>query len=284
MIISDGKRLAYYQARANIKFWSGHWKEQVGKTQWLAGEHGELGWFEEPFVKYLPKAGKIIEAGCGLGYYVLSLARRGYDIEGVEWSRKAVQLIRQRYPKLKVKTGDVRKLTVKDGHYSAYISLGVVEHFQAGPKDYLHEANRVLKPGGVAFVSVPHFNLLRRIKNLLGYYRGDPSGLDFYQYAFTEAEIDRIIEKAGFKLIDHFRYDAYKGIKEELPFLRNLLSSLSVIPSPSTALGTSCVEGSSRAIKTGRVRKPHPPKRPWWLKLADRYFGHMTMIICEKLN
>ena len=46
-----------------------------------------MGWFEESFIKFLPKTGKIIEAGCGLGYYVLALERRGYDVEGVEWIR-----------------------------------------------------------------------------------------------------------------------------------------------------------------------------------------------------
>ena len=79
-----------------------------------------LGWFEEAFVRYLPKKGKIIEADCGLGYYVLALKRRGYDIEGVEWSNVAVGLIKKRYPKLNVKVYDVRNLSVKDGYYSIY--------------------------------------------------------------------------------------------------------------------------------------------------------------------
>ena len=48
----------------------------------------------------------------------------------------AVELIKKRYPKLNVKAGDVRNLSVKDGYYSGYISLGVVEHFQIGPEDY----------------------------------------------------------------------------------------------------------------------------------------------------
>lgn len=270
--------------------------------EWEKAQRGFLGWFEDPFVKYLPKAGKIIEAGCGLGYYVLALERRGYKIEGVEWSRKAVDLIKQRYPKLKVKTGDVRKLTVKDGYYSGYISLGVVEHFQSGPEDYLREVNRILRPGGVAFISVPHFNLLRRVKSLLGCYRGDPAGLDFYQYAFTETEIDGLIEKAGFKVIDHFRYDAYKGIKEELPFLHNLFWTIlarwrkftsSLSPAryrsgwPQTAASLrprgSDPMGSLANLPTSlMVKVRNPYKRPWWLKLAERYFGHMTMVICVK--
>ena len=58
---------------------------------------------------------------------------------------------------------------------------------------------------------------------MFGFYRGSSVGLDFYQYAFTETEIEDLIQKSGFKVIDNFHYDAYKSIKDELPFLRNLL-------------------------------------------------------------
>lgn len=269
----EGKRLGYYFMKADAGFWDKLWSEESDKKNWKAAQSGYLGWFEEPFTKYLPKSGKIIEAGCGLGDYVLALTRRGYRVEGVEWSRKAVDMIKQRYPKLKVRVGDVRKLAAADGYYSGYISLGVVEHDKSGPQDYLREAARILKSGGVAFISVPHFNLLRRIKNLFGFYRGKPVGEEFYQYAFTESEIDRLIEKFGFEIVDHFRYDAYKGLKEELPFLRNLLSFLK----------TSIHRGERVGLPAKKLTiKSNLAKRPRWLKLADRYFGHMTMVICIK--
>lgn len=290
MIISDGRRLAYYSVKANSGFWSRHWRESVKSVDWEKAEKGFLGWFEKGFIKYLPKRGKIIEAGCGLGYYVLALERRGYDIEGVEWSREAIRLIKKRYPKLKIKTGDVRKLAVKDGYYSGYISLGVVEHFKSGPEDYLREAYRALKTGGVALISVPYFNLLRRTKSLFGFYRGSSVGLDFYQYAFTEKEIEDLIKKSGFKVIDNFHYDAYKGIKEELPFLRNLLllarRNLNLIQNPVLSLRGALATWQSKLKPDSHVpissELGMTSKRSWWLQLGDRYFGHMTMVICIK--
>ena len=292
MIISDGRRLAYYSVKANSGFWSQHWLKSIGKVEWEKAERGFLGWFEESSVKYLPKKGKIIEAGCGLGYYVLALERRGYDVEGVEWSKEAVGLIKKRFPELKVRTGDVRNLAVKDGYYSGYISLGVVEHFKSGPEDYLREANRILKRGGVAFVSVPYFNLLRRIKNLFGFYRGSPVGLDFYQYAFTQIEIEDFIQKSGFKVVSRFHYDAYKSIKEELPFLRNLLVLLKTHCSPSFRTRSGIYIDSRLPARNaysiavagghGNDKESNSNRRPWWLKLVDRYFGHMTMVVCIK--
>jgi len=279
MIISDGKRLAYYSVKANSGFWSRHWRESIKSVDWGKAEQGFLGWFEESFIKFLPKKARIIEAGCGLGYYVLALERRGYDVEGVEWSKEAVGLTKKRFPELKVRTGDVRNLKVKDGYYSGYISLGVVEHFKSGPGDYLREANRILKRGGGAFISVPYFNLLRRLKNLFGFYRGSPVGLDFYQYAFTQAEIEDLIQKSGFKIVGSFHYDAYKSIKEELPFLRNLLVLLKTHCSPSFRTRSGIYIDSRLHWND---KESNSNRRPWWLKLADRYLGHMTMVVCVK--
>lgn len=276
MIISDGRRLAYYSVKANSGFWSRHWRKSIQSVDWGKAEQGFLGWFEDSFAKYLPKKGKIIEAGCGLGYYVLALARRGYEIEGVEWSREAVRLIKKRYPRLKIKTGDVRKLKVKDGYYSGYISLGVVEHFRSGPEDYLREANRVLKKGGMVFISVPYFNLLRRIKSILGFYRGSPAGLDFYQYAFTEAEIENVIQKSGFKVIDNFHYDAYKSLREEIPILKKILFKKQ---NSSKLIAKHIVKTESVKKVRGRISV----SRPLYLRIIDTLFGHMTMVICSKV-
>lgn len=41
--------------------------------------------------------------------------------------------------------------------------MGVIEHFEEGPHAPLKEAYRVLNPGGLAFVSVPTVNIIRRI-------------------------------------------------------------------------------------------------------------------------
>jgi SAM-dependent methyltransferase len=205
----------------------------------------------------------------------LALERRGYDVEGVEWSKEAVGLTKKRFPELKVRTGDVRNLKVKDGYYSGYISLGVVEHFKSGPEDYLREANRILKRGGVAFISVPYLNLLRRIKNLFGFYRGSPVGLDFYQYAFTEAEIEDLIQKSGFKIVSSFHYDAYKSLRDEIPILKKVLFKKQV--------DNKFV--AEKALKKESIKEVKIQKfvgRPLYLRIIDILFGHMTMVVCVK--
>jgi SAM-dependent methyltransferase len=116
---------------------------------------------------YLPRSGRVLEAGCGPGHVVEYLQQRGYDIEGVELNAPVVAEVKRRYPHLRVEIGDVAALSCPDNTYSGLLSFGVVEHFRAGMKAPLAEHLRVLRPGGIAVISVPSFNILRRWKHCL---------------------------------------------------------------------------------------------------------------------
>jgi SAM-dependent methyltransferase len=115
------------------------------------------------FLSYLPKGGKIVEAGCGLGKWVIYLSRLGYDIVGIDNSELAVSNLKDYDGSLQVELGDILDIHYPDSSFDAYISMGVVEHFEEGPIPALKEAHRVLKPNGMIFVSVPTVNVLRRI-------------------------------------------------------------------------------------------------------------------------
>ena len=216
----ENQRLAYYLDAADIGFWDRHWRTHLSPQTYAEAERGHLGWFEEPFIGYLPQSGRILEAGCGLGQYVLALRMRGYDVEGVEWGVETVQAVRALYPDLSIRVGDVTRLEVPDGWYSGYISLGVVEHCQAGPELFLQEACRVLEMNGVALISVPYFHPLRRLKARLGLYRAQPDRLKFYQYAFTEADFAACLRSAGFVVVGKMPYGGFKGVREEVSWLR----------------------------------------------------------------
>src|SRR5207247_7687334 len=49
--------------------------------------------------------------------------------------------------------GDITSLPYDSESLSGYLSFGVIEHFREGPSAALVEANRVLRPGGVALIS-----------------------------------------------------------------------------------------------------------------------------------
>jgi SAM-dependent methyltransferase len=158
------------------------------------------------FSDLLPRDGKILEAGCGLGRWVFYLRQKGFDVIGLEASSQAFSVIRQHDREGHIKEGDVRKMPFDDGSFQALISLGVMEHFEEGPQKLLQESSRVLKKDGLLFVSIPPNTLLRKalldpvlslkysLKKLLG------KKLAFAEYRYTEKEFAPHLTAAGFEI------------------------------------------------------------------------------------
>jgi SAM-dependent methyltransferase len=252
----EGQRLVYYMAAADTKFWDQHWQAYFSPEAYKGAVRGSLGLYEKPFTKYLPRYGRILEAGCGLGQNVLALRVRGYECEGVDWSSETVQLVRAIRPDLPISVSDVTQLDVPDGYYLGYISLGVVEHRREGPEPFLQEAHRVLADTGVMFVSVPYFHPLRWVKARLGLYRRPTADLAFYQYAFTAEEMTSILRRIGFTVVSTYGLDAIAGLKDDIPPLRYM-----------------CQMRGIGWLLEQRLRS-------WtWL---DRNLGHMILFVCRK--
>ncbi len=220
-VFKDG-RLIYYSQSANAEHWDWVWEKQETRLLFADAQKGSPGHFEEIFPRHLPKPGKILEAGCGLGQLVIALRVRGFDAEGVDYAAQTIREIKKLFPDIPFRQGDVTHLDVPDGYYSGYISLGVMEHLEDGPEPFLLEARRVLKKEGIACISVPTMNFLRRLKAWLGLYSGDSKQLPFYQYAYSASEFSRILKRAGFEIVATYQYSGYKGVKDELPFLTTL--------------------------------------------------------------
>jgi SAM-dependent methyltransferase len=116
--------------------------------------------------------------------------------------------------------GDIFQLPLRDHSVGTCISLGVMEHSIEGPEAALAEARRVVAPGGTLLVSVPQFNLLRRVKARLGFYPRGPADAPFYQYAFSVREFREFIEKSGFQVAGLRGYGIWKGLRDEISMLR----------------------------------------------------------------
>ncbi len=254
----ENRRLAYYGKPATAEEWDSHWHAQRPSAEFYAPfAAGEVGFLGNLIASFLPKDGKILEAGCGQGQYVLGLRALGFDCEGIDYAAETVAEVRATLSDLPIRVGDVTAIDAPDAAYRGYISLGVVEHFKDGPSAALAEARRVLAPGGTAIIAVPCFNALRRLKARLGFYRASPGDHVFYQYAYDPAEMHELLTRHGFRVIAYHGYDCFKGLKDELPFV----SFLAALP------------------KIGwRLKR--------WLRNSPRlnfYCGHMGMFVTSKV-
>lgn len=174
-------------------------------------------------LKYLPR-GKILEAGCGDGKYVFYLERLGYEVYGIDF----VDAVIERNKRISEESGvgdpsrfklmDVCKLDFPDNYFDGYLSMGVIEHFQ-DPTIPLIEAYRVLKKGGIAFITVPNklppWHLTRALSVKLK--RGNFP----WQKEYTKSELEKFATSVGFKCIKSFNCnvkDSFRrGFRLEFP-------------------------------------------------------------------
>lgn len=183
------------------------------------------------FMDYLPKEGQILEAGCGLGAWVLLLGRMGYKIKGIDIDENVINAVKKYDPKSEVSVGDVCRLNLEDNSLSSYISLGVVEHFREGPQNALNEARRVLQDNGIIILTVPYNSLLRRAvvhplrKIYLWIWKLKKRKVHFAEYRYAKNEFIDLVKDAGFSVefvgTDDFVGRAFSfGVWSDFPFLR----------------------------------------------------------------
>lgn len=226
------------QGGASNEFWDDCWKDTSLERQLkLTAQDDEL----EIFLKYLPKKGKIIEAGCGLGRWVICLKQKGYDIIGIDFAQDTIRTIKKYDNSITVELGDIMDIKYPDNYFDVYISLGVVEHFINGPSMALQEAKRVVKQNGTLFISVPVFNPIRHvtlpIERFFRFFSENKiirklfkktqySKKNFVEYRFGKKEFTQALLKEGLKIetiipFCNIGLGLYNHFLEPVFFLRN---------------------------------------------------------------
>jgi len=140
----------------------------------------------------LPQAGTILEAGCGTGGNLASLARRG-RIAAFEPAIDAIAFAQDRHPNVDIRQGALpADLPYDAGSFDLVAALDVLEHVQ---EDAASAAALVslVRPGGWLIVTVPAHQALwsshdRRLHHRRRYGRRQLLGL----FTDTDVELVRI--------------------------------------------------------------------------------------------
>lgn len=107
-------------------------------------------------------AGRALDLGCGTGTNVITLAKAGWSVTGVDFASRAIGLARKKIRAAKVqaklRVGDVTRLDGIEGPFDLALDIGCFHNVE-NRAAYLRTLDRVLAPGGLwlmyAFTQTP---------------------------------------------------------------------------------------------------------------------------------
>lgn len=163
------------------------------------------------YTPYLSKDAPSLEAGCGLGHIVYYFRQRGFAMLGLDYAPEALVPTHAALPDLPLHLGDVHHLPYPGNTFGAYLSFGVVEHFEAGPMGAIREAYRVLKHDGHLILTTPTPNFvesLRKIADKLIPSRvsNRPPRAEYYETAYTARQLRDFAQQTGFEVVKTVPY------------------------------------------------------------------------------
>ncbi len=144
----------------------------------------------------IPIDASILDIGTSSGANLHSLKSLGYqNFCGVDISEEAINFCRQKGFE-KVSKGDICNLPFPSNQFHLVLATDIIEHVDDDVRA-LSEVKRVLRPGGVAIITVPAFNFLWGLQDEVSYHKR----------RYRKKELKRKVVKAGLSCFKSFYFN-----------------------------------------------------------------------------
>ena len=162
-------------------------------------------WIDE-FKKYkdLVPGKKILDIGCGAGRDSVVFTQNGSDYTGIDASPEMLAIAKERAPSGTYKQMDFYHLEFPDSNFDGFWAAASFLHVpKVDVVSVLAEAKRILKPGGIGFISLKEKDDLEE-----GMITQERFGgiISRYFAFYTKDEFKKYITDSGFELVGDTTY------------------------------------------------------------------------------
>lgn len=141
------------------------------------------------------RTNRLLDVGCGAGSLLEAARRAGWNAEGTEVSKPAVEHVRAEG--FEVFHGELAEARYPEGHFDVVTASEIIEHVPE-PGAMLREIARILRPGGLFWATTPHGRGLSA--RLLGTRWSTVSPPEHLQL-FSLGGVRRLLREAGFSRV-----------------------------------------------------------------------------------
>ena len=143
----------------------------------------------EPF----RKTNRLIDIGCGIGYFLEEAEKRGWEVYGTEYTEEAIEICSKKG--ISMQKGVLTPSNYDLESFDIITSFEVIEHIN-NPREELNNFYKLLRKGGIVYVTTPNFNSILRYRlksayNVICY----PEHLSYY----TPKTLNKVFNKSRFK-------------------------------------------------------------------------------------
>jgi ubiquinone/menaquinone biosynthesis C-methylase UbiE len=154
---------------------------------------------------------RVLDVGCGAGRHTFEAYRRGADVVAFDMDEAELRLVAGMCAAMRAEgqvptaaataavSGDATTMPFADGSFDRVIAAEVFEHI-LDDQQAINEIARVLKPGGIAAVTVPAWLPERICWGLSREYHEVPGG---HVRIYTRVELEAKLRRAGFAIAGH---------------------------------------------------------------------------------
>jgi 2-polyprenyl-3-methyl-5-hydroxy-6-metoxy-1,4-benzoquinol methylase len=162
------------------------------------------------FFKKAKRQGRLLDIGCGMGYFLLACRRSGYDVEGMDISADSAAYVQDEL-KIPVAVGTIDGVEYALESFDVITMWHFLEHARE-PDKYIEKARQWLKQDGILVVDVPNY-MGTDARKMWDHWTG--WSLPYHFYHFTPETLQQLLVKQGFRTIRHKDYLS-EHVKERL--------------------------------------------------------------------
>lgn len=192
--------LVYRNPRPSVAELTEGFAEDAAKAEeeeWLGERRGRN--FRRFLDEWAGPPGRLLDVGCGYGWFLEMAKAHGWEVVGVDRSPEAVRHARERLG-VDARCGELGAFRFPDGAFGLVTLWNVLE-FVPDPVGFLREIHRVLEPGGTLFIRTQNYFFQRLAFVLTGWLRRPDRPYRtfvFHLSSFSSVPLRLLLRRTGF--------------------------------------------------------------------------------------